>query len=240
MTSGICPDCKYWDESKLLSQNKVPTGSQSYKVLDSISAALRTGPYYECKKVTLSPGTTLTVTDIIVNAKGSTWYKVADVPGYSGYNYIYSERVEKAPEAAASSKLTIKPKDNSISMVQGDACPIWGNISTNGTLKTVTATLDGKQYASIKPSNQKSLDIRYSAINKDLIGSKLSVGSHTLVISATDSYGGSKSVTIPITVTPSAKLKLYAPTIIYHNRLFGGKIIVIAQNSGNPAGTKLA
>ena len=73
-------------------------------------------------------------------------------------------------------------------------------------------------------------------MNNDLIGSKLSVGSHTLVISAEDNLGGNKSVTIPITVNAAQTPTIYPPIISYSDTA-GGKHIVITQDSRNPAGT---
>ncbi len=245
----VCKDCNYWEESQIQS-TPVPQGSRSYRVLPGSSAALRSGPYNECSSMSLAGGTRITVVEEIINKRGMTWYKIEGLSGYSGYNYIYSERVEKVAETTPDSELKITLKDmknKTISITEGNACPVHGVISTNGKLTAVTATLDGKRYvfySSILPNttrfeNTNYLDIGKSRINKDLIGSKLSVGTHSLVIMATDNYGGSKTETITITVNANPKIKLSKPTVNVSNWLGVGKKVVIKQNPSNPSGTKL-
>ncbi len=236
--TGICKKCHFWDKS-LLSITAVPEGERTYRVTGNGVPYLRKGPYNECDSVVLEPNRTVTVTNIIVTPRKTTWYEISDLQGLANYNYIYSSHLEKVEEAKPESRLLIQPESDSITIVAGNVCPVLGKITTNGTLVSVSATLDGIKYAGYCPYNTDYVNLKCSSVNTDLIGSKLAIGPHTLVISAEDNLGGKKSVTIPITVNPAQATIIYPPIINYTDAV-GGKRVTITQDNRNPAGTVLS
>ena len=240
---NICTLCGIWNESKCTFTSMTP---KTYRVKDDKSA-LRKGPYAECKDYVLLPaGTTVTVSKTVINGVGNQWYYIQDIAQYPGYNYIFASHLEECtvqPESALSIRLT-GLSNNSITITEGDACPIHGCITTNGALTAVIAALDGKRYVSYSNillnsshiDDTSYMDIGKSKINQDLIGSGLSVGTHTLTIGTTDNLGGSKTVTITITVNPAQIATFYPPSIDYSD-VVGGKRITIKNDDRNPQGT---
>ena len=110
-------------------------------------------------------------------------------------------------KAAATSTLKISPTSTSYTITKGNSCSIGGTISSNYNLTSVIGTLDGKQYAKITSfSSPKSCSIGdYSANGlNSFAGSSLSVGTHTIKITAKDSSGKSATATITITVKATA------------------------------------
>lgn len=100
------------------------------------------------------------------------------------------------------SKLKIAPTKTSYTITHGSTCSIGGKITSNYKITNVKATLDGKQYANFSP-NSKSVDISDSSSGKlnSFKGANLDVGTHKIVITATDGWK-SVSSTIKITVNP--------------------------------------
>ena len=82
----VCTTCGVWKTSSLESKTKID--NVEYCVV-SKSAKIRSGPYEDCSVVKkIAKGTDIVITQKVVNAKGSTWYKCSD-------GYIFEDHVKK-------------------------------------------------------------------------------------------------------------------------------------------------
>lgn len=163
----------------------------------------------------------------MVNSAGHLWYKVRRVTnGTEGF--LFSDYV---CDAKAPSELRISLSKSDISIKKGtDQGLIAGTVSSNYQLKSVTATLDGHQYA-VVVTDKTSLILKDSAINTSLSSRDLSVGKHTVVVTAEDSSGKSKSVTIRVTVTAQSPAQVVNQPTITYSDIEGGKRVTITQTT---------
>ena len=112
--------------------------------------------------------------------------------------------------SAVESTLSINPASTSYTIVQGNSCSVTGSIDSNYNITRVTATLDGNQYVNLTP-NKKTVDIGATGSGQinSFKGRELSVGTHYIVITATDASPKTVTTTITITVTPSETNNYY-------------------------------
>ena len=235
---GLCTKCKTWRKEDFQSY----TEGTYYLTVKNDGTAVRTGPYEELAKKPYNKGATLMAYAKVVNARGNTWYELET---NDGFKYIYSGNVTVSTNTSGTSQsnatitcsspntsntgVVINPESSVVNITKGNACPIHGTIkaSSGALIANVMASFDGKQYVNYNP-NSSSVDIKYSDINNKLIGSTLSLGSHTLVITATDSAGNIVVSTININV--SSVNQCATPTITYTD-IPGGKHVTITQNT---------
>ena len=82
----VCTTCGVWKTSSLKSKKKID--NVEYCAISG-SAKIRSGPYEDCSVVKkIAKGTDIVITQKVVNAKGSTWYKCSD-------GYIFEDHVKK-------------------------------------------------------------------------------------------------------------------------------------------------
>ena len=202
---GRCDNCKAWNPGAPVS---VTTGT--YKVSSGKTAYLRVHPYEISNAangepaIALSAGAQVTVTGGVKNSIGNIWYEVT----YGNEKgYIYSGNLTFV--SAPASTLKISPEKDTYTITKGSICNLRGTITSNYTITSVVATLEGhtpKEYANFNPKST-SVDMYDYASNRlnSFDAGSLSVGTHKLYIVAKDSSNKTKDATIYIVVTtPSA------------------------------------
>ena len=225
--NGICTKCKFWDPKLLQSGPTTYSATQNYRI-KSGGAVVRDGPYDSCASTKLSGGEGLVVTGELINARGSKWYILGG--SYPG-KYVYSGNVERYYPA---STLKITPEKTTYTIEKGSPVAIRGSITSNYPI-IYSAKLDGEIYLSppFVTSGRTAVNLYESKINTVLDGRKLSAGTHTLTILATDTNLNNllspKSVNITIKVN-GTKNYCAEPTISYTD-VAGGKKVTITQNT---------
>lgn len=230
----ICRDCgEVRDYATDTSRNWEWTPiSDKIMQVDRNAISLRKSPYNDETRgnvlSTRSRGEQMTVIASMKNRLGNMWYKVRMSGGEEGF--VYASYVKDFVPTPESSTLQIHmTSSTNFSIIKGNVCPIKGTVRSNYLLTSVSATLDGREYTPPVTPNAQSLNLTYSDINNKLIGGKLSVGKHTVVITAKDASGAVRSVTITVTVVePPAAEAVVQPNITYSDT-DGGKEVTITQ-----------
>ena len=120
----------------------------------------------------------------LTNAQGETWYKLS---WENRIGYVKAEYLSFAGYGEQEIECTLtSPEEDA--MVPKASYPVIGTVRSKYPLQEVVAQLDGETFATVMPTDATQLDIRSSAINKNLSFAKLSTGYHTLVIKARDIY----------------------------------------------------
>ncbi len=197
----------------------------TYRVLDDkVGAAYYcSAPYAGARYKKLKKGETVQILGSVENAYGNIWYRT------STNAYIHSANLKADTSLPATSTLKITT-NSTITITKGKACPVKGSITSNRKITSVKATLDGKDYGGSFTPNSTSVNLATCPVDDNLIGRTLSVGTHTLVITAND---GAKTVTatVNITVDPVATTATCAAPTITYKDIDGGKRVTITQNT---------
>lgn len=147
----------------------------------------------ERASIKLKKGTEVEIVGSVTNAYGNKWYQIS-----------YNNNTEKL--YAYSNWLTpTRPLESSISInvtwpYEGQTIPkqshnLIGTVSSStNNLKKITGYLDGRQVSSVSV-NTKSFSLAKSDIDYKMPFNALSSGTHTIKIVATDTAGGSQSLT---------------------------------------------
>lgn len=167
------------------SEKKLSAGDTNYRIT-SESAKAHTGPYGACPDVNmnLKKNTIITVTHTVTNGHGHTWYKL------NNGSYIYGDYVTPF--------VTISAGVSNPETTKGESNSVTGKIY-NAKNSTITAKLDGTQYASFSAGSSSTIDIASSKINSGVSFPSLKAGIHTIVITAKQD-GVSTSSTITFSV----------------------------------------
>lgn len=161
------------------------------------NAVIRVSPYTESTDGSHSYSSEgFTVLASLKNSQGSPWYEIL----YKGNKmYISADDIytEQMP-----SELTISPSATSYTIEKGSICSVKGSITSNYNITRVIGSLDGEIYSDFVPDST-SVNIGSTAENQlnSFKGALLSVGTHYLVITATDASGKTETVTLTIDVT---------------------------------------
>ena len=123
----------------------------------------------------------------VKNAFEHTWHKVS----YNGITgYTSEDNLTLVGRGAQSISCTVTSPAEGATVPKA-AYPVKGTVTSKYPLQEVVAEIDGKKYATVTLGKVSTLDLRSSDINYLLDFSKLSSGSHTLVIKARDIYRSS-------------------------------------------------
>ena len=102
-------------------------------------------------------------------------------------------------DSTPTSTLVISPTKTKYTIKRGNPCSIGGTITSNNNITRVTGKLDGTTYTDFKP-NSKSVNIGDTSKLNSFKSANLSVGTHKIVITATDGVKTvSKTITIEVT-----------------------------------------
>ena len=183
-SEGRCKKCGSWAPYTATS---VTVGT--YKVSSGKTAYLRVHPYIVSDETigelvaTLSAGTQVTVSGGVKNYFGNVWYEVT-YGSKKGYIVSTSLTFVSAPD----STLKISPSQTTYTINKGSSCELRGSITSNYTITSVVATIDGHspyEYANFNP-NSKTVDMGDYSSGKlnSFKGATLSVGTHVLTITA--------------------------------------------------------
>lgn len=210
--TGKCEQCGYQLPYDNAFDGSVAGTYRTTAMIDGYS-----GPYDSMGILCFPKGEEIQITGKVVNADSKTFYKLS-----SGL-YVKSSGLTLVSQ---SSNLNVDPCA-SITLNKGGYCPLTGSIQSNRPIEWVRAYLDGKEYAYFKP-NSTFVNLSGSPADDKLIGRNLSVGSHTVVIEASDGVK-QESKTVNITVN-----NVSAPTApkITAQDIVGGKRITITQTTG--------
>lgn len=243
--NNVCKTCGTWKTSSLKSKSTV-NNLKYYAVKDNVK--IRSGPYEGCKSVkTLFMGYNIVVTQKVVNASGSTWYKCSD-------GYIYSKNVKTYPQSKASVTLSadkmtiyvgesrqlsavIKGPSSKITWKSSNTSVATVNSSGKITVKkagtcTITATANGKK-------DSCKVTVKQLGVPKNVVLTTVSTGrqfrvTHKAVSGATGyvvsykTFGEQKTKTYTGTTTtvtvPSGDEYLFHCTVRAYKTINGKKI----------------
>ena len=183
---GVCGKCQvvFDFDSKF-----TPICAGQYRVVAAQGVYLRTEKPYEAateRSKLISADTEVEVLGHVTNAHGELWYQVS-WQGVIGYAPESALQWVRYGEAEFTCTLTTPAEGATIPQASYN---VTGTITSKYPMERVEAYLDGQRFASIAMDNAISLNIRTSAINRDLSFSKLSPGGHTLTITAKDIHHG--------------------------------------------------
>lgn len=156
---------------------------------------------YSPEKITkyLSKGTRVTVIASGKNSVGNLWYMLNDG------SWIYSGNLTKAAsQTVASSTLNINLTQYPTSTTKGKSFGLRGTVSSNYKITSVRGYIINSSGTTVQSTidtpNSSSMDIRYASVNQNLLFNKLSRGTYTLKIVASDSSGASRTWSKSFTV----------------------------------------
>lgn len=209
--TGKCEQCGYQLPYDNAFDGSVAGTYRTTAMIDGYS-----GPYDSMGILCFPKGEEIQIIGKVVNADSKTFYKLS-----SGL-YVKNSGLTLVSQ---SSDLKVDPCA-SITLNKGGYCPLTGSIQSNRPIEWVRAYLDGKEYAYFKP-NSTFVKLSGSPADDQLIGRNLSVGSHTVVIEASDGVmQASKTVNITVNnVSAPTAPKITAQDIV------GGKRITITQTT---------
>ena len=216
-TNYVCSCGDY----EALSQTNLSGDARLLRTTGSVT--IRNGPYDACSKSTrtLAAGTAIEADGYVTNKAGEKWYHLTGA--YSGY-YVKASGTElrPAPSTLAVSSFSVAKS----SMTEGDSNYLVGSVTSNYTI-TLTGSLDGTAYCSVD-TRSKSVSLQALAAVNALGFEDLAPGTHTITLTATDTGGGSKTVSAQVTVT-SAVSKPTASVVAVE----GGKNVALLCSTAN-------
>lgn len=179
---GVCSLCGYvYDWRSTF--NTAEAGK--YQVTKSGGTTLRRPAPYEdaTASLTVKSGSTVEVLGSWINAYGNKWYRVIiDGTHYCGY----SGHFQFVSYSAFSVSLSgFAPANNAT--IPKATYNLTGTVTTNNyPLKSIEAYLDGTKYATWTAPDKTtmSVNLKDTAINKNLKFASLSTGKHTIVLKA--------------------------------------------------------
>lgn len=179
---GACTACGYvydWKATRDIDAMGYYTVSAQTQAFDI--------PYTQSSGTTLSAGDTVSVNATIVNGPGETWYEVSLKDGQTCY----------VPQSALTfhsyfdsqiriSSLTVRNGQ----VLKQESYRLDGLITSRYPLRSIVGYLDGQKYASWSGTGGiREINLRGTALNKQLNFAELAPGMHTLAIFAADSTG---------------------------------------------------
>ena len=222
---GVCSNCGLsytsWDTSELNTSAKTSVPGRIYKTNKKTNVKVYPASGATTKYSGLSAGSYVYVKGTIK----SSWYKVIYGNGSSKVGYVPISSVDQFSANQNQSSLSVSP--NSFTVKKGNAHDITGTVKSNYPITSISAKVDGngKGTVTYSPAMKKSVNISDTLINTNIKCGKLSVGQHSLTITAKDISGKTVSRTATITVNGDVK----APSIVEINTS-NGKSVKIAQN----------
>ena len=222
---GVCSNCSLpytsWDTSELNTSTKTSIPGRIYKTNKKTNVKVYPASGATTKYSGLSAGSYVYVKGTIK----SSWYKVIYGNGSSKVGYIPISSVDQFSANQNQSSLSVSL--NSFTVKKGNAHDITGTVKSNYPITSISAKVDGsgKGTVTYSPAMKKSVNISDTLINTNIKCGKLSVGQHSLTITAKDISGKTVSRTATITVNGDVK----APTIAEINTS-NGKSVKITQN----------
>ena len=222
---GVCSNCGLsytsWDTSELNTSAKTSVPGRIYKTNKKTNVKVYPASGATTKYSGLSAGSYVYVKGTIK----SSWYKVIYGNGSSKVGYVPISSVDQFSANQNQSSLSVSP--NSFTVKKGNAHDITGTVKSNYPITSISAKVDGngKGTVTYSPAMKKSVNISDTLINTNIKCGKLSVGQHSLTITAKDISGKTVSRTATITVNGDVK----APSIVEINTS-NGKSVKITQN----------
>lgn len=175
---GICGGCGQafdWEGTFL------PGAAGNYQVKAQVTSRL-TAPYDGATPgVKLEQGQTLEIFGAYENAFGELWYAYAGSDG--NRHFVQAQYLE------FSQPLTLQVVCSDFSpvnhaLLERKSQPVKGTVTSNCPIRTITAYLDGEQYATWTAGDQQTMtvDLRATDVNYLLKFTALEKGAHTIVL----------------------------------------------------------
>lgn len=171
------------------------------------------------------------VTGWVKNAYGKKWYVTSE--GYFIPDKDLDPEDFVRPDERTSSLALSLTTASSLSIRYGGSASILGMAASNYPITSVTATKDGRTYATVKPVNRTSVTLKDTAVNSKLNSGSLSAGNHTIVITAQDISGKTVSKTITLQVQQPEKEQCAQPTITTADIAGGKRVTIKSATAGS-------
>ncbi len=181
-SKGACTNCGYvfdWKTTRdidAMGNYTVSAQTQAFGI-----------PYAQSTGTALPTGQTVSVNATVINGPGETWYEVALQDGSTGY----------VPKSALTFQgyLDSKIEISSLTVKNGqvlkqESYRLDALITSTYPLRKIVGYLDGENYASWSSTGGvRQINLRGTALNKNLNFAELAPGNHTLAIFVADSTG---------------------------------------------------
>lgn len=201
---GECASCGFefnWKSTR-------NTDGMGYYTVSSLTNA-RTVPYDQSGGTELAEGTRVSVEAAVVNGLDQTWYEVS-LEGGKAYVPASSLTFESYFESQIQGSLS--------TLEDGQVLPrashrLDGRITSRYPLQKLYGYLDGENYATWSGNGDTlELNLRGTALNRNLSFSSLTPGEHTLVIYAEDLTGREKTEIIRCTFVTERTPEVFTVT----------------------------
>lgn len=157
-------------------------------------AASYTVPYERGTPVSLEKGRVITVQAVVINVNNQRWYEVAHTNGT--ITYLQPEFVLFVDYLQSEIAGGLSTLANGQHIYQGTR-RLDGKVVSRYPLRAMTGYLDGEIYATWEGTGTETeINLRNTALNQKLYFSQLSIGEHTLEITAADSTGRTEEIII--------------------------------------------